>query len=160
TGRNSRPSDAGRLDCRLHLSARETAWGGLGVARGRTAHCWHIAGRCSDARRLGCSNAGARCDRRVRCNADFAKIHRGDLRPSNMFPPPPAHVPPAAMATIDLLRKWLASKLSAEAMQWLDAEIARQCDAVNERLLVMAIGLVGRRFGRADMRLSVEDLAA
>jgi hypothetical protein len=73
-------------------------------------------------------------------------------------------MPPAAPreddAAIDLLRGWLARVLRAEAAQWLDAEINRQRNGLDERRLGMAIGLVGRRIGRADLSLSAADLAA
>lgn len=65
-----------------------------------------------------------------------------------------------AVATIDLLRTWLARVLSVEAAQWLDAEIARQRDAAEEARLGVAIGLVGRRVGRAALAISAEDIAA
>jgi hypothetical protein len=45
-------------------------------------------------------------------------------------------------------------------MQWLDGEIARQCDAVDERRLAMALGLAGRRIGRKDLSVSADDLAS
>jgi hypothetical protein len=61
---------------------------------------------------------------------------------------------------IDLLRGWLSGALAAAAMQWLDAEIARQRDGTDERRLGMALGLVGRRIGRKDLALSPGDLAA
>jgi hypothetical protein len=62
--------------------------------------------------------------------------------------------------TADLLRQWLARALSADAAQWLDGEIDRQRAGVDERRLGMAIGLVGRRIGRAELTLSAGDLAA
>lgn len=65
-----------------------------------------------------------------------------------------------AVATTDLIRQWLARVLSTEAMRWLDAEIDRQRDALDERRLGMALGLVSRRVGRADVALSAADLAA
>jgi hypothetical protein len=63
-------------------------------------------------------------------------------------------------AAIDLLRHWLARALADNAMEWLDAEIARQRDGTDERRLGMALGLVGRRIGRKDLTLSPNDLAA
>ncbi|SRR5216684_4009605 len=75
-----------------------------------------------------------------------------------MFTKPLPRVDAAASAPIDLLRRWLACMLPAEATRWLDAEIDRQRDAVDERRLGMAIGLVGRRIGRADLSLSGDDL--
>ena len=66
----------------------------------------------------------------------------------------------AAAATADLLRRWLKRMLQADAAQWLDAEIDRQRNAVDERRLGMALGLVGRRIGRMELSLSADDLAA
>ena len=66
----------------------------------------------------------------------------------------------AAVGTADLLRSWLGRTLRADAAQWLDAEIDRQRSAVDERRLGMALGLVGRRIGRAELSLSAADLAA
>jgi hypothetical protein len=63
-------------------------------------------------------------------------------------------------ATIELLRRWLARTLAGDAMQWLEAEIARQRDGTDERRLGMALGLVGRRIGRQDLSLSSDDLRA
>jgi hypothetical protein len=63
-------------------------------------------------------------------------------------------------AAADLLRCWLERVLQAGAAQWLDAAINRQRDAVDERQLGMALGLVGRRIGKAELALSAADLAA
>ena len=66
----------------------------------------------------------------------------------------------AAAAVAELLRRWLKRVLQASAAQWLDAEIDRQRDGVDERRLGMALGLVGRRIGRAELALSAADVAA
>jgi hypothetical protein len=66
----------------------------------------------------------------------------------------------ATAAAIDLLRRWLKRVLQAGAAQWLDAEIDRQREAVDERRLGMALGLVGRRIGRSELALSGDDIAA
>ena len=66
----------------------------------------------------------------------------------------------AAAAVADLLRRWLKRTLQADAAQWFDAEIDRQRNAVDERRLGMALGLVGRRIGRAELVLSADDVAA
>jgi hypothetical protein len=66
----------------------------------------------------------------------------------------------AAVGTADLLRSWLGRMLHTDAAQWLNAEIDRQRNAVDERRLGMALGLVGRRIGRAELSLSAADLAA
>jgi hypothetical protein len=59
-----------------------------------------------------------------------------------------------------LLREWLGRAATAEAMQWLDGEIGRQRDGVDERRLGLALGLAGRRLGRAELSLSATDVAA
>jgi hypothetical protein len=61
---------------------------------------------------------------------------------------------------IKLLRKWLLHVLPADAARWLDAEIDRCRDTVEERQLGIALGLVGRRIGRAALMLRAEDIAA
>jgi hypothetical protein len=66
----------------------------------------------------------------------------------------------AAVGTAGLLRSWLGRMLHTDAAQWLNAEIDRQRNAVDERRLGMALGLVGRRIGRAELSLSADDLAA
>jgi hypothetical protein len=65
-----------------------------------------------------------------------------------------------ATAAVNLLRGWLARGLPPEALAWLDGEISRQREKVDERRLAMALGLVGRRVGRADLALSAADLAS
>jgi hypothetical protein len=61
---------------------------------------------------------------------------------------------------LDLLRQWLLRVLPTEAGQWLEAEINRYRDSVEERRLGIALGLVGRRIGRAEMMLRAEDIVA
>jgi hypothetical protein len=78
-----------------------------------------------------------------------------------MSPPAPIQtLDDAAAATIELLRQWLERTLQAEAAQWLGAQIEHQREALDERRLGMALGLVGRRIGRAELSLSAADLAA
>jgi hypothetical protein len=67
---------------------------------------------------------------------------------------------PDPSATIDLLRLWLGRRVSADAARWLDAEIERQRGALDERRLGMALGLVSRRIGRADLSPTEDDMAA
>jgi hypothetical protein len=67
---------------------------------------------------------------------------------------------PISARTLDLLRQCLARTLPIEAAQWLDAEISRQREAVDERRLGIAIGLVGRRIGRAALAITAQDLVA
>jgi hypothetical protein len=63
-------------------------------------------------------------------------------------------------ATLALLRDWLARAAPADAIAWLDAEIARQRAGTDERKLGIALGLSGRKLGREPLRLSAEDTAA
>jgi hypothetical protein len=63
---------------------------------------------------------------------------------------------PAAIMT--LLRRWLARPPTAVASTWLDAEIERQQAGVDERKLIIALGMAGRKVGRADLALSENDL--
>jgi hypothetical protein len=62
-------------------------------------------------------------------------------------------------ATIALLRQWLARALPADAMQWLDDEIARQEAGADERRLGIALGLASRKLGRAELKLGADDIA-
>jgi hypothetical protein len=69
----------------------------------------------------------------------------------------PTH-PDVAAAAGNLLRQWLRRTLQVDAAQWLDSEIERQQRTVDERRLGMALGLVGRRVGRAELSLAAADL--
>jgi hypothetical protein len=62
--------------------------------------------------------------------------------------------PPDPAAVVDLLRRWLSSRVAPEPMRWLEGEIARQRAGVDERRLGIALGLVGRHLGRLDLELS------
>ena len=66
---------------------------------------------------------------------------------------------PDPAAVIGLLRGSLARTLRPEAMAWLDAALDKQRDAVDERALAIALGLAGRRAGRADLSLADADVA-
>src|ERR1700687_1975138 len=79
------------------------------------------------------------------------------LAPSHLPVPAPA---PDPAAVIRLLHGGLARTLRPEAMAWLDAELDRQRGTVDERRLAIALGLTGRKIGRADLSLSDTDLAA
>jgi hypothetical protein len=57
---------------------------------------------------------------------------------------------------MSLLRRWLARAAPA-ASTWLDAEIQRQQAGVDERKLIIALGMAGRKIGRADLSLSEDD---
>jgi hypothetical protein len=77
-------------------------------------------------------------------------------------PPAPAHAPPAVdpAAAIAVLRQSLVAVVSTEALTWLDAEIERQRAGLDERRLGIALGRAGRKFGRRDLALPPEVLAA
>ena len=64
-----------------------------------------------------------------------------------------------AEVVADLLRGWLVRALSPQAMDWLDATIERQRSTIDERQLAIALGLVGRKVGRADIALTSNDVA-
>ena len=57
---------------------------------------------------------------------------------------------------MSLLRRWLARSVPA-ASTWLDAEIQRQQAGFDERKLIIALGMAGRKIGRADLSLSEDD---
>jgi hypothetical protein len=65
---------------------------------------------------------------------------------------------PAASAVLDFLRGVLSRNLAPEAMSWLEGEIDRQRDAVDERRLGISLGLVGRKIGRTDLALGSDDV--
>ena len=56
-----------------------------------------------------------------------------------------------------LLRRWLARSSTAVALTWLDAEIERQQAGFDERKLIIALGLAGRKIGRVDLSLTEDD---
>jgi hypothetical protein len=78
--------------------------------------------------------------------------------PPGAEPHAPIHVDPASIA--ELLLGWLSARLPAAAMAWLTAEIERQRTAVDERRLAIALGLIGRKVGRADLSLAPQEEAA
>jgi hypothetical protein len=63
-------------------------------------------------------------------------------------------------ASIDLLRSWLKNVLEVGAARWLDDEIDRQHNALDERRLGIALGLVGRKLPRSNLSLSSIDIAS
>jgi hypothetical protein len=63
---------------------------------------------------------------------------------------------PDPAAVMSLLRRWLAQSAPA-ASTWLDAEIQRQQAGIDERKLIIALGMAGRKIGRADLALSEDD---
>jgi len=76
-------------------------------------------------------------------------------------PPAVAQAPLVdAKAAIDLLRRWLAPVVPADAAAWLDAEIERQGAGLDARRLGIALGLIGRKVGRRPLALPREEVAA
>lgn len=69
----------------------------------------------------------------------------------------PLSADPAAV--IALLRRWLSSMLAPEAANWVNAEIDRQLCGIDERRLAIAVGLVGRKIGRAELSLAAGEVA-
>ena len=64
---------------------------------------------------------------------------------------------PDPAAVMALLRRWLARSSTAVALTWLDAEIERQQAGFDERKLIIALGLAGRKIGRVDLSLTEDD---
>jgi hypothetical protein len=62
-------------------------------------------------------------------------------------------------AILDVLHGWLSRRLRPDAIAWLTGEVSRQSEGVDERRLGIALGLVGRKIGRANLALSVDDIA-
>src|SRR5262245_8140589 len=67
---------------------------------------------------------------------------------------------PEPAAVIGFLYAGLVRTLPPDAMAWFDAELDRQQSGVDERRLAVALGLTGRKLGRAELSLQVADLAA
>jgi hypothetical protein len=66
------------------------------------------------------------------------------------------------MAPVDplgLLREWLRRQLPGEAADWLEAQAVASREATDRNLFV-AISMVHRRIGKADLDLSAKDVAA
>jgi hypothetical protein len=66
---------------------------------------------------------------------------------------------PDPAAVMSLLRRWLARSAPA-ASTWLDAEVERQQAGIDERKLIIALGMAGRKIGRADLSLTQDDRLA
>jgi hypothetical protein len=64
---------------------------------------------------------------------------------------------PDPAAVMALLRRWLARPPTAAALTWLNTEIERQQAGVDERKLIIALGMTGRKIGRADLSLAEGD---
>jgi hypothetical protein len=60
----------------------------------------------------------------------------------------------------DLLHRWLDRQLRDPASTWLREQLGKLGDEVRDRDLYLALGLVPRRLGKADLELSAADLAA
>src|SRR5262249_48170778 len=69
----------------------------------------------------------------------------------------PATNNPDPAEVLALLRRWLARTSAAAALPWLEAEIERQRSDVDERKLLIALGIAGRKVGRADLVLTEID---
>jgi hypothetical protein len=63
------------------------------------------------------------------------------------------------MQPSDLLLAALARTVAPPALEWLDAEIARQRSAADERRLGIALGLAGRKIGRTQLSFTDEERA-
>jgi hypothetical protein len=66
---------------------------------------------------------------------------------------------PDPAAIISFLRRLLGRVLPPAGLQWLDGEIERQRAGLDERRLGIAVGMVGRKLGRADLAPPPEDVA-
>lgn len=60
---------------------------------------------------------------------------------------------------VDLLRTWLTRKLSPEQDAWLDAQDEKLSNAETDQAFYLAISLIPRKLGKADLELSAQDLA-
>lgn len=58
-----------------------------------------------------------------------------------------------------LLQRWLERQLPEPGGTWLHEQLARLAGEVRDRDLYLALGLVPRRLGKADLDLTAEDLA-
>jgi hypothetical protein len=64
------------------------------------------------------------------------------------------------VASKALLHSWLHRQLPAAARAWLDEQLGKLGGEVGDRDLYVALGLVPRRLGKADLDLSDADLEA
>ena len=55
---------------------------------------------------------------------------------------------------LDLLRLWLRRQLPQAASAWLEEQLAKLGAAAGDRDLYIALGLVPRKLGKADLELS------
>ncbi|MDP1908789.1 MAG: hypothetical protein Q8K85_10850, partial [Hyphomicrobium sp.] len=61
---------------------------------------------------------------------------------------------------IALLRGWLASRLAADQLAWIDEQTARIAAAPAGNNLTIAVGLASRRTGKDELILTAEEAAA
>jgi hypothetical protein len=66
----------------------------------------------------------------------------------------------AAVTPAGLLQGWLRRQLPGDAADWLEAQASTVGGAETDRALFLAISLVHRRIGKADLALSAADAAA
>ena len=64
------------------------------------------------------------------------------------------------MTPQDLLTSWVRRQAPPDAAQWLDTRLAALAAGAPERDLVIALGFIPRRLGKADLALDEADLAA
>jgi hypothetical protein len=64
------------------------------------------------------------------------------------------------LAPKNLLHRWLARQLPEPALAWLDEQLAKLGTAAGDRDLYIALGLVPRKLGKADLELSAAELEA
>jgi hypothetical protein len=72
----------------------------------------------------------------------------------------PTDASPEPSAVIRCLRGWLQRSVTAEAIQWLDGELAAFLTKVDERRLPIALGFVRRKIGRSELALDTGDAAS
>jgi hypothetical protein len=65
-----------------------------------------------------------------------------------------------ATTPVELLQTWLRRQLPSEAADWLEAQALALKDAQTDRALFLAISLIHRRIGKADLALTPADVAA
>lgn len=58
----------------------------------------------------------------------------------------------------ETLHGWLRNRLAADKLDWLDGQLKRLAEG-RERDLVVTLGLIPRKLGKADLALSAEELA-
>src|SRR3954452_5168075 len=63
-------------------------------------------------------------------------------------------------APLELLTAWVRRQVPPEAGRWFDDRLAALAGSTSERDLVLALGFVPRRLGKADLALEAGDLAA